>query len=176
MTSGEPAPRGGGTVGPTQAGTLAIAAVVGAGVGWLVFAGLDALGRPLPTIPLSAAFAEALTALVVAGFAVNTHRVVQKRRERLESRTAVTLLALGKTALVGGVALSAGYVAVAVYFWPRLDAALPRERVGASLLAALAGLGLAVAGFFLERACRIPRPPDDEDDNSATPPGNTADE
>lgn len=176
MTSGEPTPRGGGTVGPTQTGTLAVAAVVGAGVGWLMFAGLDALGQPLPSVPLAAAFAVALSALVVAGFAVNTHRVVQKRRERLESRTAVTLLALGKTALVGGVALAAGYLAVAVYFWPRLDAALPRERVWASLLAALAGIGLAVAGFFLERACRIPRPPDDENDNSATPPGNTTPE
>lgn len=171
MRSEEPTPRGGGTVAPTSPRTLALAAVVGAGIGWVTYAGLDSLGQPLPAVPLAAAFAVALSALVVAGFAVTTYRAVQKRREPMEPRTAVALLALGKTALVAGVGLAAAYLAIAVFFWPRLEAALPRERVLASVLAAAAAIALAAAGYFLERACRVPRPPED-DDSSATPPGN----
>ncbi len=164
MIPGEPPPRGGGTVPPTQLPALALAAVVGAASGWLIFAGLDALGQPLPSVPPAASLAIGLISLVVAGLAVNTHRTIQTRRQPVVPRRAVSLLALGKTALLAGTGLAAGYAAVAVYFWPRLDAVLPRERVAASALAAAASIGLAVAGFFLERACRVPRPPDDDED------------
>lgn len=173
MTPEEPIPAGGGTVPPTSPRTLVIAAVVGAGIGWLTFAGLDALGQALPGVPLAAALAIAVCALVVAGMAVSTHRVIQTRKQRVEPRRAVALLALGKTALVAGSGLAAGYLAVAIFFWPRIDASLPRDRVWASLLAAAAAIGLAISGFFLERACRVPRPPDDEDDTFGAPPGNT---
>jgi len=169
MTPGGPA--SGGSVEATRGRTLALAALVGGAGGWLLFAIPESLGFGPPLVPTAAALVIALVALGVAGFAVTTHRTIQRRRQFIEPSRAVALLALGKTALLAGVGLAAGYAAAAVYFWPRVEAELPRERIIAAILAAVASLGLAASGFFLERACRIPRPPDD--DTSATPPDNT---
>lgn len=155
----------------TRGRTLALAALVGGAAGWLLFAIPEALGADLPVLPYAAGLVIGLVAAIVGGFAFTTHRTIQTRREFVEPSRAVALLALGKTALLGGVGLAAGYAAAAAYFWPRVEAELPRERIVSAIIAAVAALVLASAGYFLERACRIPRPPDD--DTSATPPGNT---
>ena len=85
---------------------------------------------------------------------------------------AVALLLSGKAALIGGVALAAGYAAVAAHQLPDLDAELPRERVLVAVAVSLLSVGLALAGAALERACRIPGPPDDESgDAPASGPG-----
>lgn len=156
--------------GPTVAATgwqaVAAAALLGAGCGWLLFAGLDALGLPAPQLPIVVTFAIALFAVLVGVQAVRTHRLVQVRREELPARRAVALLVLGKTSVLAGAGLAAGYAAVAAYFWSRQDAALPRERVLSSGVAVGASVALAVAGALLERACRIPPTADDD----ATPP------
>ena len=111
-------------------------------------------------------FAIALFALLVGVQAVRTHRLVQVRREELPARKAVALLVLGKTCVLAGAGLAAGYAAVAAYFWSRQDAMLPRQRVLSSVVAVVVSVALAVAGAFLERACRIPRTTDED----ATPP------
>ena len=48
-----------------------------------------------------------------------------------------------------------------------LDADVPRERVIRSAVAVVAGVALTVAGLLLERACKVPRTDDDEDDGLA---------
>lgn len=161
----EPTPSGP-TVAPTNWQAIGVAIVVGAGIGWSLFTALDALGWPAPQLPIVVTFAIALLALIIAAQALRTHRIIQVRREELPVRSAVALLVLGKTCLLAGAGLAAGYAAVAVYFWSRQDAALPRERVASSLVAVITSVALAVAGALLERACRIPRSPDED----ATPP------
>lgn len=159
----EPAP----SVRPTGWGTIGLAVVVGLAVAWGAFFGLDRLALPLPVPPLVGAAAIALIAAIVGWQARQTHRLIHRRHEPVPPNRAVALLALGKTALIGGAALAGAYAAVVVYSLPRLDAALPQARVigaGASLLACI---GLAIAGRMLERACEIPNPP--RDDQSATP-------
>ncbi|MFZ0530585.1 MAG: DUF3180 domain-containing protein [Propionicimonas sp.] len=153
------------TVAATSWRVVGIAIVVGAGIGWSLFSALDALGWPAPQLPIVVTFAIALLAVIVAVQAARTHRTIQVRREVLPARRAVALLVLGKTCLLAGAGMAAAYAAVIVYFWSRQDASLPRERVASSAVAVVASVGLAVAGAFLERACRIP--PSDED---ATPP------
>ncbi len=155
-----------GSVRPTGWQPIGVALVAGAGLGWSAFTALDALGLPLPQFPLAVTLVIAVLAVVVGGQAALTHRTIQVRREPVPPRRAVALLVLGKACLLTGAALAGGYAAIMTYFWGRQEAALPRERVLSSAVAVVASVALAVAGAFLERACRIPGPPKED----ATPP------
>lgn len=162
MSEESPDPRPG-SVQRTPGTVLAVAAMLGAGVTWMGVSALQSFGQPVPRPPLLGALALVLIALAVGIAAYIAHQRIQVRRERVTSQRGVTLLVLGKTSLIAGVGLAAAYLTITVMFVERLDAALPRERVIAAGASALACLALAVAGWFLERACEVPRPPDDEE-------------
>jgi hypothetical protein len=53
-------------------------------------------------------------------------------------------------------------------FVTRIDADAPRDRVIRSAVAVVAGVGLAVAGLLLERACRVPGPGPEEEEAEDT--------
>ena len=69
--------------------------------------------------------------------------------------------------VMAGALVAGGYLAYALMFLTRLDAAAPRDRVIRSAVAVAAGLVLCGVGLLLERACRVPggRSDDDEDDS-----------
>ncbi|PFG17712.1 uncharacterized protein DUF3180 [Propionicimonas paludicola] len=156
------------TLRPTGWQTIGVAVVVGAGLGWLLFSVLDLFDLPLPQLPLAVVATTAVLAAFTAIQAWATHRAVQVRHELLEPQRAIRLVVLGKASLLVGAALAGGYAAIAGYSVSRWDAVLPRERVISSAVAVITSAGLAVAGAFLERACRIPPSSDDD----ATPPRN----
>lgn len=158
-----------GSVAPTGWQAIGVALVGGAGLGWSVFTAMDAFGAALPQLPLVVTLAIAALAAVVGGQAVVAHRTIQVRRLPMAPRRAVALLVLGKACLLTGAGLVGGYAAIAAYNWARQDAILPRERVVSSLVAIVASVALAVAGAFLERACRIPGPPKEDATPSAIP-------
>jgi hypothetical protein len=157
---------GDGTVGRTPGTVLVVAALLGGGIGWVALSTLDAFALPAPQVPVLTAVVVAVAAVAVGLLARWTRRTVHVQRRRIEPNRAVTLLLVGKAALIGGVGLAAGYAAVAGWFLPHLEAPLPRERVLGAGLVALASAGLAVAGRFLERACEIPGPPEDQADTT----------
>ena len=155
-----------GTVALTGWQSIGVALVAGAGVGWSLFSALDVFGAPLPQLPVAVTLLIAVMAAVIGGQAAVAHRAIQIRRQPIAARRAVALLVLGKATLLTGAGLAGGYIAIAAYSWTRQDAALPRERVVSSAIAVVASVALGAAGAFLERSCRIPRPPDED----ATPP------
>lgn len=155
-----------GSVTATGWQATAVAAVVGAGLGWSLFSALGKFGADLPRLPLPVTLAIALLAGLVGLQAVVTHRTIQVRRQAVPAGRAVALLVLGKTCLLAGAGLAGGYAAAAAFFWTRQEAVVPREIVVSSVAAVLASVALCVAGAFLERSCRIPGPPDED----ATPP------
>lgn len=163
-------PRPGGSVQRTPGTLLAVAAMFGAGLTWLGVSALQSFGQPVPRPPLLGAVALAVIAVAVGIAAYVAHQRIQVRRERVLAQRGVTLLVLGKTSLLAGVGLAAAYLTMVVLFVERLDVALPRERVIAAGASALACLGLAVAGWFLERACQVPRPPQDDTSDAPQPP------
>ncbi|MGC3995705.1 MAG: DUF3180 domain-containing protein [Propionicimonas sp.] len=155
-----------GTVTPIGWQSVAVAFVVGAGLGWSLFTALDRFTGDTPQLPVVVAGVIALMAGAVAVQAWRTHRLVQVQRHPIAPRRAVALLVLGRTSLVGGTALAGAYAAISVYLALRLPLNLPTERLFGSVVAMVASAALGVAGAFLERACRIPRHPDED----ATPP------
>lgn len=162
MSGSQPERQGGGGLQPTTKTVLVVAALAGGFASWMGVQTLESMGQPVPRVPWTAWAALALVAAVVGALAWATQRSIHVRHERVESGKAVSLLVLGKTTALAGTAFAAGYLMLAVQYFARMDAELPRERVVNSSIATLACAGLAVAGWFLERACLVPK--DDEND------------
>ena len=151
---------------PTSWQSIGVAFVVGAGLGWSVFSAIDRFTGSVPQLPLAGTIVIAVLAGVVGAQAWLAHRTIQVRRLPVSAGRGVALLALGKACLLGGTALAGGYAAVAAFLARRLELNLPRDLLIGPVVAVLASAALAVAGAFLERACRIPGPPNED----ATPP------
>lgn len=149
----EPTP----TILPTKGTEVLTAVLTGGVLAFLTFGGMVRFGASLPVLGPVAWVSVALLAAGIGALAFATHAAVQKRREPIDPKTAVTRLLLGKTSLLAGAFLGAAYaglVAVALQGWP---APLAQERVVHGGIAALACASWAVAGWLLERSCRIPR-------------------
>jgi hypothetical protein len=149
------------TIHPTGWRPVAGAALTGGGVTWLAAQAWLYSGGGLPSLGAGAWLPVLLCAVVTAWIAWTTHQAVGVRRESLEPRTAVTRLQLAKAGVLAAAAVGAGYLAllaVSLGGWP---APLAQARVLHGALAIVACLGWGIAALALERACRIPRPPED---------------
>ena len=153
----------------TSATALAIAAVFGALAGWLVVVVANALDLVAPYVPWTAPAALVVIAALVGALAWSTYQRIQVRKERVEPERAVAFLVLGKASALAGAVIAGGYLAFALMFVNRFDAAAPRERVIRALVAVVVAVGLTVAGLLLERACRVPDGDDDDPDDGAEP-------
>ena len=114
-------------------------------------------------VPWTAPVGVFLIAALVGVIAYTTHQRIHVRRQRIEPERAVAFLVLGKASALAGALVAGGYLTYALMFITRLDAVAPRDRVIKSVVAAVAGVLLAIAGLLLERACRVPKS-DDEDE------------
>lgn len=146
--------------------SLAVAAVFGALAGWLVVVVANALDLVAPYVPWTAPAALVVIAALVGALAWSTHQRIQVRKERILPERAVAFLVLGKASALAGAVIAGGYLAFALMFVDRFEAAAPRERVVRALVAVVAAAGLGVAGLLLERACRVPDGDDDQDDGA----------
>ena len=97
-------------------------------------------------MPWTAPIGLIVVAALVGALAYSTHQRIQVRRERMEPSRAVALLVLGKASALAGAVVAGGYLAYALLFLTRLDAAAPRDRVIRSAVAVLAGLALCAVG------------------------------
>ena len=153
-----------GSVRPTPPRALLVAAVVGAIAGWLVVVAANALGAVPPQVPWTAPAVVLVIAALVAVLAYGTWQRIQVRRQRMEPQRAVAYLVLGKACALAGAMVAGGYLAFALLFVTRWEADAPRERVIRAGVAVVGGLAMMIAGLWLERACRVPRRDDEDDD------------
>ncbi len=147
---------------PTRLRSLIACLVVGGAVTFVALTALTAFSLAVPQIPWTT---PALLLAAAAGGGVMaraTHVRNHVNRRPVEPQASVVTLAVARAMLVGGSLLVGGYLACALFFLPRFEAAAPRERVIRSLLSAVAAAAVVVAGWFTERACRAPRPPDSD--------------
>jgi hypothetical protein len=153
----------GGSVRSTSLRALAVAAIFGALSGWLIVAASNSFDLVPPQVPWTAPVGVLLIAGLVGVFAYTTHTRIQVRKERMDPQRAVAFLVLGKASALAGALIAGGYLGYALMFVTRMDADAPRDRVIRSAIAVMAGVGLAVAGLLLERACRVPGPGPEEE-------------
>jgi small-conductance mechanosensitive channel len=158
---------GGGTISLTPPRALVVAALAGGLVGWLVVVTASAFDLIPPRIPWSAPIGLVFVAALVGALAWTTSQRIQVRREWLEPQRAVTFLLLGKASALTGSLVAGGYLGFAVNFLSRLDASNSRDRVIRAGVAVVAGLALMAGGLLLERACRVPKSDEDDDQHQA---------
>lgn len=145
---------------PTPLGVLAALVVLGAGIGYLV-AG-QAYAR-LPPLPAYAPGALAVLGVCEAYWA----SLVRSRLHRRRPGPAVTALwiaravALAKASSVVGAVVFGGYSAFAVYLAGVAGGTVANRDATVAAGSAVAALVLLVAAVALERAGRVPRPPED---------------
>jgi H+/Cl- antiporter ClcA len=145
-----------GSIRTTPPRALAVAALFGALAGWLLVAAANSFDLVPPQVPWTAPIGLILIAALVGIFAYTTHARIQVRKERMDPQRAVAFLVLGKASALAGALVAGGYFAYALMFVTRLEADAPRDRVIRSAVAVVGGVGLAVAGLLLERACKVP--------------------
>jgi len=150
-----------GTIGPTRLNTLLATAVVGGLLGFALVPIAISISGTAPRIEWTSVGVLFVMAGMLAVLAFNTHRTVQKERRRIDPRRAVNLLLIAKAGSLVGAFIAGGYLGFILHFVDDLDIPLPRERVIRGLAAAVTGGALVISGVFLERACRIPKDPDD---------------
>jgi hypothetical protein len=144
-----------GHVGPTRPGTVVGSVLVGLVAGWLVRPVSIRIDSTAPTVGWLPVVTLGFVAAAMGWVAWSTYRLMHRRHERLEPHKAVNRLVLGKACAVTGALVAGGYLGYAISWIGLTDAALARERVVHSLLAALAGALLVVGSLLLERACRV---------------------
>ncbi len=150
-----------GTIGPTRIGLLALAFVVGAVVGY-AFEPLVVLANgTAPRISVASVLLLVAIAAVLLALAYSTYRTIHRNKGRLEPYRAVNFLVLAKACALMGALVAGGYVGFGSHFLGEMDIALPRERVFRSAAAAVASVVIVISALLLERACRVPRTPDD---------------
>lgn len=159
------------TIEPTTPSWVAIAAAMGAGVAWVVLTALQRGGQSLPQVEPLSWISVALIAAGIAALAVTTSRARRDRPDALDPRQAVNRLLLGKTSILAGAGLGAAYVVLVVLATPAWPAPMAQSRVVNGAIAAALCAAWALAGWSLERACRLPDDPDETDEESAAPPG-----
>lgn len=143
---------------------LVISCAGAAALTWTGYAVGDVLGWSLPSVPLVAAALLGGVAVVIGWLAHLTRG--QVAAAVLAPERAVARLALARAAMVGGAALAGGYLGIGIHAIPRLVAPAPQERAWGALAGLIAAVGLAWAGASLEKACRVPDPPEND---AATP-------
>ena len=139
--------------------------------GWLLGVTANALDLTAPEVPWTAPIGLILVTALVGALAYSTYQRIQVRHERVEPNRAVAFLVLGKASALAGAVVAGGYLAYALLFVGRWEAAAPRDRVIRSAVAVLAGVALCAMGLLLERACKVPRKDEDDDEAETDTPG-----
>jgi hypothetical protein len=155
----EPQP---GRVRPTSAGVLAGAVAVGLVCGWFGGALLESSQGVAPTVPWTSVGVLVFAAAVLGATAWSTWRTIHRRRHWIAPHKAVNRLVLAKASALVGALMAGVYAGFGARFLDDLSAPLPQERVIRSGLVVLAAVLVVVTALLLERACRVPKGPDEE--------------
>ncbi|QYX78315.1 DUF3180 domain-containing protein [Streptomyces akebiae] len=122
----------------------------------------------LPSVPLAAPIVLALIAAVLTATALSLRSRLKAQRERRPEAKGVDPLMAARAVVFGQAsalvaALVAGmYGGVGVFLLEYLEVPARRDQAIYAGFSVLAGIGVIVAAFFLERVCKLP---EDDDTN-----------
>ena len=140
---------------PTTGASLAIAAVIGLVVGWLLRPVMVWINGTAPIVTWVQALALVFVAAGLAYVAWHTWQTIQVRRQRLPENRAVNRLVLARASALVGALAAGGYAGYGVT-WLGDASELADERLLRCGVAAVGGLLMMLASLVLERACRVP--------------------
>lgn len=146
---------------PTSISVLVVAGLAAAAVAWLLLSFFYAQWPPLPWLPLVVL---AALAALEAFLAQNTAARVQRKpgAPRVEPLAVARYAVLAKASSLAG-ALYAGF-SVGVLAWLLLEPTqAARDDTPAAAGGVIVSLALVGAALWLERSCRVPDQPNDDD-------------
>ncbi|GII25177.1 membrane protein [Planosporangium mesophilum] len=156
---------------PTSLSTLCVAALAMAAVAWLVISNFYG---EMPTLPW-------LPPLVMLGLAAVEAVLAQTTKARIDRRegtapvnplTVAWYVVLAKASALGGALFTGVYAGLLAWLLPQRG---QLTHIGRDLPQAIAGLvgalALTLAGLWLERSCRVPPSPEDDQTRSDRPGG-----
>ncbi len=162
MSSNPGGPRADPSIRPTSISVLVVAGLAAAAVAWLLLSVFYADWPPLPWLPV---IVIAALAVMETYLAQNTAARVQRRpgAPPVEPLAVARYAVLAKASSLAG-ALYAGFSA-GVLAWLLLEPTqAAREDVPAAAGGVVSSLALVGAALWLERACRVPEQPDENDE------------
>jgi hypothetical protein len=159
---------------PTNPAALVVAALVTAVLAWL---GMRRFFADIPNITW-------LAGLTMAGLAVVEGIAAHTTRARIEHRPGAgalnpllvaRLAVLAKASSLAGAIFAGAYGGVAAWaLAERGQLSVAAENLAPAVAGLVGALALVAAALLLERACRVPKPPDDHDKDigggGVTPP------
>jgi hypothetical protein len=141
---------------PARVRTALLAGVVVAVVGWVGLRAWTGGGGTYLPLPWTVVAGTVLLAAGVVGAGLPVRRWTSGRRDRpLDPLVAARTVALAKAAAYGGAVLAGWYAAQGLVILPDVVGER-RTRLLLAAVAAVAAVGVSVAGFVVQRWCRLP--------------------
>lgn len=148
-------------MGPTRPATLFVAALAAAAAGWVLLSGFYDRMPPLPWLPT---FTIAALAVLEGTLAQNTTARLERKpgSEPIDPIAVSRYVVLAKASSLAA-AIFGGYSAGQLAWLLIEPTRAARADVPAAATGLAAALALIGAALWLERSCRVPDPPDDDD-------------
>ncbi len=155
---------------PTKPWTLVAIVVISAVTAWIV---VRLTFSSLAPLPWTAVPALLLLAIGEFGFARNLGPRLRGRpgAKPIQPMAVPRVVALAKASSVAAAAIGGLALGFLIYTLPSLSRPVPGHDAIAAAITSLAALALLLAALYLERACRAPKPPEDEDEDLPSPNG-----
>lgn len=154
----------------TKISNLLWVGLAGIPAGWLFGRLVKVATGALPSVPWVLAIVLAVMAvLLLLGARVARGWINERRYDgRVDALVVARLLALGKAASVFGVIVAGVYAGIGGVVLDQLSGTVARDRALLAAAVAVGGVAVAVAGYRLELACRVP--PDESDEDARPDP------
>jgi hypothetical protein len=156
-------------MGPTRPATLVVAALAAAAVAWLLISMFYGdFPASLPWLPPATI---AALALLEGYAALNTRARIERRpgRDPVDPLAVARFVVLAKASSLAGSIFAGFYAGLDAWLLLQPTAAAGND-VPAATAGLVASLGLVGAALWLERSCRVPKRPDDEQESGDREP------
>jgi uncharacterized protein DUF3180 len=147
---------------PTKPWSLLAIAAISAAVAWIVVKFTFASLAPLPWTAVPALILLAIGEFFF-GRNLGPRLHGQPGAKPVQPMAVPRVVALAKASSVAGSAIGGLALGFLIYTIPLLDKPVPGHDALASAVTMLAAIALVLAALYLERACRAPEPPEDDD-------------
>jgi len=164
-------------MGPTRPSTLVVAGLSALAIAWLVISRFYGDFRELPWLPIAVS---AALAILEGYIALTTRARIERRpgREPVDPLAVARFVVLAKASSLTGALFAGFYGGVLIWLLVEQFRSGPAEARSSDLPVAAAGviaaLALTAAALWLERACRVPRRPDDDKKSGTRPDSDEA--